>query len=809
MTTELCLDILRCESEEAVSAILEDMPSGASWHPLDGRETNFNVVTNQADTGAKALTEICTNMVDAILMRYAAQKRIDPHSPAAPQSVIEAVRVLVELRGAPEGILAEVDDEDYLRHFATQNLIIGVTSTGKRGAKPAFTFVDSGEGQHATDFENTFLSLSSGRKKDIPFVQGKYNMGSSGVLSYCGRCWYKLIISRRFNKSQDWGWTLVRRRPGTGTPIAEFLKLDGRIPTLSLDQIKPLRFRDGRVDGSIAFTSGTVVKLYSYEFGGSANFRTVREAINENLISTILPFRLMDFRQSPDPARGGRRALGVDERNVNGMEFLLRRIDKEEEDPDEPSGDPLHIDEISHPELGKIRIQAVPLPRKLPGWLGARRNNNRVYHAVNGQVQFKQTRAFLSQSCKLPGIKDRIIILVDASDLTEAAHNDIWKGDRVTIRQTEVGNLYLKEIEDAIRSSEALKRYQRTIAHEETEHLTQKAQTDLFEKVLESDPHIAQLLPGGQIIRLPGQPGNPVGKADEFVGKYSPTFFDLAARRHREDGIDVPLSGVRRVRFRTDAVDDWFTRSQNHGSAELGGDVNQLVSMHVGDLHSGSLLVRLAVTDAQSVERLIAPNSRESSSFEGTISLRDPAMPEAVVENIQIRFVRERQNPPGGGGGRRPPPGIEEGDEATEERGLPPVVWLTRDGRPIGEDPVEPWPEGFTDQDGGFVDVLDEERSLYKVNYDNAHFQHFLVRARSDAEKRVLVAQYRLGMQVLMLGFEHAYANISDENVKLKLEESMDEFRRLSAQGAATVVMSVARTISEMVTPDMVGDPDD
>ncbi len=86
----------------------------------------------------------------------------------------------------------------------------------------------NGEGQNPTDFEDTFLSLSTGNKKNIAFVQGKFNMGSSGVLRYCGRRWFKLIVSRRYDKQEPWGWTLMRRRPGGGMPVAEYFKLGGK-----------------------------------------------------------------------------------------------------------------------------------------------------------------------------------------------------------------------------------------------------------------------------------------------------------------------------------------------------------------------------------------------------------------------------------------------------------------------------------------------------------------------------------------------------------------------------------------------------
>ncbi len=186
----VCRRLLDAESEAAVQAIIDDVPEMRDpkiWQPLDGRETNFNVTSNQASDGGKALTELMTNMVDAVLMKHALQKGIDPKGKNAPATMHQAVDTLIKpLRG---GKLTNLDPDDpWLRQFAQSNLVIGVTGAKtKRAGSPCYTFVDNGEGQNPDSFPNTFLSLSSGTKKDIPFVQGKYNMGSSGVLSYCGQ----------------------------------------------------------------------------------------------------------------------------------------------------------------------------------------------------------------------------------------------------------------------------------------------------------------------------------------------------------------------------------------------------------------------------------------------------------------------------------------------------------------------------------------------------------------------------------------------------------------------------------------------
>ena len=64
-------------------------------------------------------------------------------------------------------------------------------------------------------------------------------------------------------------------------------------------------------------------------------------------------------------------------------------------------------------------------------------------------------------------------------------------------------------------------------------------------------------------------------------------------------------------------------------------------------------------------------------------------------------------------------------------------------------------------------------------------------------------------MLVLMMGLEDAYSRMEQTDAKATLEESIDEIRRLSAKAAATVVMSIAKTLPSIVNPSSVADPDD
>ena len=128
---------------------------------------------------------------------------------------------------------------------------------------------------------------------------------------------------------------LMRKRSGGGMPVAEYFVLpDGRIPFFDEDALYPFMKGDGRRYQGVHLASGTVIKLYDYLIPSrfQTGFRGTREALNENLVETILPFLILDFRQTPDPKRSGYRAEGIDDRSFYGMEYLLLSARKDRSD---------------------------------------------------------------------------------------------------------------------------------------------------------------------------------------------------------------------------------------------------------------------------------------------------------------------------------------------------------------------------------------------------------------------------------------------------------------------------------------------
>ena len=101
------------------------------------------------------------------------------------------------------------------RILAEDNLVL--YATGAR-SRPCISIDDAGEGQLPENFPSTFCSLIYGTdegayKGAVLFVQGRFNMGGTGVLPFCGDGRkMQLIVSRVppdvERSAHEWGFTV-------------------------------------------------------------------------------------------------------------------------------------------------------------------------------------------------------------------------------------------------------------------------------------------------------------------------------------------------------------------------------------------------------------------------------------------------------------------------------------------------------------------------------------------------------------------------------------------------------------------------
>ena len=126
-------------------------------------------------------------------MRECFARNLDPRSSLVPRSMSEAAEQFLNV---PEGNLAKWSAAQRTE-LAERNISIIVTGQKPSEGNPCVIVVDTGEGQKPEDFKDTLVSLLRSNKTSVPFVQGKFNMGSTGSLTYCSpNKNYQLIASK-------------------------------------------------------------------------------------------------------------------------------------------------------------------------------------------------------------------------------------------------------------------------------------------------------------------------------------------------------------------------------------------------------------------------------------------------------------------------------------------------------------------------------------------------------------------------------------------------------------------------------------
>jgi len=196
----IALKLAQAESESEIRNLIETEPYfiRGGWKALGGIENNYGVILNQQAHPVAAIVEKIINSSDALLLKECKKSGIDPEGSDAPQTMFEAVEEFFNIEDGDLGRLDNKEKKDLAKN-------IRVIADGEKTA-PNIIVTDLGEGQHHEEFEDTFLALlgsDKSQKRQIPFVQGLFCMGGSGVLPNCGENGYQLKISKKYPKLLD------------------------------------------------------------------------------------------------------------------------------------------------------------------------------------------------------------------------------------------------------------------------------------------------------------------------------------------------------------------------------------------------------------------------------------------------------------------------------------------------------------------------------------------------------------------------------------------------------------------------------
>lgn len=269
----LLLELLASETEADALVALNKrglLHDATRWRPLGNMPNNQSVVHAQQSTAPAALIEKFTNGIDAILMRNCRRAGIDPRDARAPQGMATAIEQFY-------GDLSAKTREE-IRALAEENLVLYATGTK---ARPSLSFYDAGEGQLPVDFPRTFCSLVYGSdegsyKGAVPFVQGRFNMGGTGVLPFCGDSRkMQLIVSRvpddTVNEPHEWGYTVFCFFPSKSNPSWKYLMgpdynvLTAGSQPLGLVPMMGIKSGETPTPRERMVPHGTLIKMYDYK----------------------------------------------------------------------------------------------------------------------------------------------------------------------------------------------------------------------------------------------------------------------------------------------------------------------------------------------------------------------------------------------------------------------------------------------------------------------------------------------------------------------------------------------------------------
>lgn len=670
----LALALLNADSETCVIELLKeagywDDPN--AWRLLGDKDGNYSTVGNQQARPEAALVEKIINSVDARLMNECLERGIDPESQQAPHSIPHAISVLFD--GRDQSTTAEGSIADWTQTKTREqalHITVAVTGNKPNEGKPCITIADSGEGQSPARFPDTFMSIDKANKLRIPFVQGKYNMGGTGALKFCGKQSLQLIISRRnpsiiekwrdkdaawsSNDSRDWEWgfTVVRRELPSGAAgdvrnsVFRYL---APVPGVHGEKGQVLSFNGGNVpmfpEDNHPYARecdhGTVVKLYEYDtkrIGSHALRRDGLKTPVEALVPQIaLPIRMHECRQY-----SGKK--GSFDTSIVGLAVRLNENRAENL-------------EDGYPTTASFVVQGEAMTAQIYAFKGDKadtyRTNEGIILTVNGQTHGVIPKSFfVRERVKMGRLAKSLIVLIDCSNISVKAREDLFMASRDRLSNGELRKQIEEELEEIIGKHQGLRGLRERRRAEEIANRLEESKPleQILDNIIKNSPALSRLFQFGQRLSKPHRAevdektGGGIGKEGghaNFEPKPHPTYFRFHKKRYGEIlERNAEIDRRCRIKFDTDAQNDYFERTHLRGKYELeviDGPLEGIVLDHNMSVYDGIANWSIKLPE----ERI---NAGEKLTVQCTVS--DETLVEPFVNIAHITILQHEDHAP-------------------------------------------------------------------------------------------------------------------------------------------------------------------
>jgi hypothetical protein len=746
----------------------------SAWRQFGDKENNFSIIGNQQSNPAAAMVEKFVNSVDAVLMRECYLARVNPEGPEAPQSIAEAVERYFDIQN---GNLANITASERSQLASS----IGFVATGRKRT-PNYTVFDLGEGQTPIEMPETLLSLTKSNKLRIPFVQGKFNMGGTGVLQFCGRKNFQLIVSRRHpgianssDASADyWGVTIVRREdPGEGrrSSMYTYLAPEGRVPRFRCDRIQIPEIGEGTQDLP-ALEWGTIIKMYEYEMTG------LKAPIIFDFYyktSILMPRIALPIRFFERRGYSGHTL----ETTLAGLHVRLEEDKRENLEVGFPTYHNLKVAGES------MRASVYAFRRGKAGTYCKQREG--ILFTINGQTHGVLSQDFFRRrAVGMSYLADSLLVIVECDGISGRSREDLFMNSRDRLRSGDLRAAIERRLEEILKEHQVLRDLRQRRRREDVESrlADSKPLIDVLNDVLQKSPVLYKLFIEGVELSTPYKPRSARDRSNDeaFEGRQFPTYFHL---RKGEENKICHINRRFRVQFETDAENDYFGREAYPGRFVF--HINgQPIENETFNLLNGvaTLTVRLPsyveVGDQLHCQMWVTDDTQ--------------------IEQFRNEFWRQVEGPDtrrnGKPGKRLPPAELGEGD-----RLLPSGLSMPQHRR-VRENEWDKY--GFDKYTALMVKDTGEGTYDFFVNIDNICLQSEIKALPRDADPRLLEARFEyslilIGLAILKEGVEQDASPSCSEQQETDLLE--DQVARIT-RAIAPVLLPMIATLGDLDLPE-------
>lgn len=749
-------DLLVTENSEELIKVLKKYQlweNDNMWRYYGDVDNNVGQVHGQQSEPVKAFVEKLTNSIDAILVLMCKKAGFDPEDwDRVPRTVSEAVKKFIYENKKNGLSLKEIERQIYV--FAE-----GYTEKGK---SPNLCVYDNGEGQSPLTFSDTIVSLGKSNKKKIPFLQGQYNMGGSGVSKFC-QGGLQLIVTKKNpylvdkNVENPWCFTVIRRND----PKAELHERNQYYTYLA-----PIDFKENPNRGNVLSfikeelplipkqnktyqincNSGTLIKCYEYEIKKKSNILLQGEFMNN--VEAMMPDCALPIRFNECRAYKGKEGS-----YENTMVGLIKRLDRPDIYKDtleknfpikrriEIGKDELPLSIYAFQRQKQKKSESVAKTRRL--------NNEGIIFTVNGQHYFDLPFNFFARkNVKLATIAQDIIAVLDFSNISDIMRNRIFMANKESVAKTADFREIEKQLELIFRSSEELKLLQNIRTQQDARNKVENNKTfdELLSKLLNKNPALAELFGQGHRLTSAFNMQEAANEEKKLDLKEFPTYFkhkklEIEQRLIRTISEDKPI----RLLFETDAENDYFDRKENSGDLKILLE-NQKFQNHKL-VYSYSLkngICSIIISQPDNAE----PNDDLNFKFEVNDTTQDK--PFVNFANIKVVEQSEHQDPgPPNPKPPKPPKPPKDGEKKEVPGGL-----NIPDPIPVSKEEWDKFDfEAFNEFDGLTVQYAGENTSgankvdnyKYYYNSDNFYLLNELKNAKINM-REVIKERYKTAL---------------------------------------------------------------